>query len=147
MWKKNAEIFEQAYYEKGQICKVPITCCISPTRKYSSFVFPQHKSSAGTCTCWPLELSLISNRLSFANLWPLFRQVSLVDISCGFPHELYNSAARLLSSTTIQGNLFSFYISDLFDFRLLSPSSPTSSDGASRGQAAWQELPIFCYSN
>ena len=53
-----------------------------------------------------------------------------------FLHELYNSAARLLSSTTIQGNHFSFYISGSFDFRLLSPSSPTTFDGAFRGQAA-----------
>ena len=41
-----------------------------------------------------------------------------------FLHEWYNSAARLWSSTTIQGNLSSFHISGSFDFRLLSPSSP-----------------------
>ena len=53
-----------------------------------------------------------------------------------FLHELYNSAAKLLSSTTMQGNLFSFYVSGSFNFRLLSPSFPTTFDGASSGQVA-----------
>ena len=106
MWKKNAEIFEKLIMRKAKYARYlsPVVYLQQVNIPLSFFLninLPQVLVPAGHLS---YHLLATDFRLQFHGLcFDKYHRLWIYLVV--FLHELYNSAARLWSSTTIQGNL------------------------------------------